>query len=283
MTPWLLTLSLAAAPADPAAYALYWGDGRRATFANVVEQAAGAEVVFFGELHNNAVAHWLQLRLTAALYAALGERLVLGAEMYERDDQLVLDEFLAGRLREADLAKEAKLWPNHETDYLPLLRFAAAHRLRFIAGNVPRRYAALVARDGLAALDSLSHEAKQLFAPLPLGIDLSLPGYAAILQMAGHPGAQPERMVAAQALKDATMADSIRRALRPGETMLHFNGAYHSNGGEGILWYLEQYRPGARTFVLSTVEQADLSALGEESHHLADAVLVTPPDLTHTH
>ncbi len=38
----------------------------------------------------------------------------------------------------------------------------------------------------------------------------------------------------------------------------------------------------AKSCALSRNE-ADAGTLGEESRHLADAVLVTPPDLTHTH
>lgn len=279
----LLLVSAGARAAEPVAFALFDGEGRPVTYSAMLERLAAADVVLFGELHNNAPAHWLQRRVTAGLFAARGPRLVLGAEMYERDNQLLLDEFLAGRIREKDLTDEAKLWPNHATDYLPLLTFAAEHKLAFLATNVPRRYAALVARSGLAALDGLAAEARALLAPLPIAVDLSLPGYAAMLQMGGHGGPSPEQLVHAQALKDATMADTILRGWAPGRLVLHFNGAYHSNRHEGIAWYLRQARPELTIAVISTVEQDDIAALAEESHGLGDFVIATPSDFTKTY
>ena len=47
-------------------------------------------MVLFGELHNNPISHWLQLELTEDLHAARGADLVLGAEMFEADNQLLL-------------------------------------------------------------------------------------------------------------------------------------------------------------------------------------------------
>ncbi|TAF00991.1 MAG: hypothetical protein EAZ80_03290, partial [Runella slithyformis] len=65
-----------------------------------------------GEYHNNPICHWLQLKLTKDLFKQKGENLVLAAEMFETDNQLVLNEYLSGFIKETNFEKEAKLWSN---------------------------------------------------------------------------------------------------------------------------------------------------------------------------
>jgi len=274
---WLtMLLCLAAAPPTPTAYALYHGDGSGADFGAMVEAMAAAEVVLFGELHNDRVAHELQRSVAQALAEQTGDRLILGAEMLERDQQLIVDEYLIGAIRAADLTSGTKLWPNWQRDYAPLLELAKERKLRVVATNVPRRYAAMVARDGWPALESLDAEAKGLMAGLPVMVDTNLPGYQALLKGDTHGGKiKPELLVAAQALKDATMAESIHRALPPNGLMLHLNGAYHSNNREGIVWYLQRLRPNAKVVTVNTVQAADPGQLPAEAKLSADYILVT--------
>ena len=56
--------------------------------------------------------------------------------MIEADDQLVVNEFLDGWVSDDKLKTTANLWPNHFTDYHPLLELARDHELRFIATSV---------------------------------------------------------------------------------------------------------------------------------------------------
>ncbi|MDZ7775007.1 MAG: ChaN family lipoprotein [Bacteroidales bacterium] len=81
----------------------------------MLRKIADADVVFFGELHNNPVAHWLQLEVTRDLYQEKNGNLVLGAEMFEADNQLIIDEYLEGTIRQKDFEKEARLWSNYGT------------------------------------------------------------------------------------------------------------------------------------------------------------------------
>ena len=80
--------------------------------------------------------------------------------MFETDNQLILDEYMADLISEEKFEEEARLWKNYKTDYKPLVLFAKNHHLEFIATNIPRRYANSVFKKGLAVLDSLSDEAK---------------------------------------------------------------------------------------------------------------------------
>lgn len=281
----LLTLRPMAQSQELSAYRLYRADGTEVAFGAVVGEAADANVVFFGELHNNPIAHWLQLELSRALYKRKGEHLVLGAEMFESDNQLILNEYLADLIAEKSFEEEARLWNNYATDYKPLVQLAKEEGLPFIATNVPRRYANLVYRKGIEQLDSLPHGARAYLPPLPIPIDLELPGYKKMAgMMSGHGGeAMAEQLVQAQAIKDATMAHFIAANYRPEDLFLHFNGAYHSENKEGIVWYLNRYRPGLNIVTLSTVEQDVIDSLEKAHQGKADFLLVVPASMTKTY
>ena len=272
--------------AQKPAYQLYDSTGAAVVYDSMIRELASADVVLFGEIHNDALGHWLELQVTQDLFAQ-DRNLVLGAEMLETDDQLLLNEYLAGTIEARHFEEEAKLWDNYATDYAPLVSFAQQHQIPFIATNIPRRYASLVAREGLARLDSLPGAAKELIAPLPIEVDLSLPGYKGMLDMmggaSGHGGMNAENMANAQAIKDATMAHFILLNLPKETTFLHFNGSYHSDNFEGIYWYIRQASPDLNVKTISCVPQADITQLEEENTSVADFIIVLPNDMTKTY
>ncbi|WP_394367370.1 ChaN family lipoprotein [Rudanella paleaurantiibacter] len=285
---------------DRPAYQLYSQQGKAISYSKLLKQAAEADVVLFGELHNNPICHWLELQLTKDLYALKKEQLVLGGEMFETDNQTALADYAQGRTTDKEFAKQARLWPNYPTDYRPLVDFARANKIPFVATNAPRRYASLVAHQGLAALDTVTAANKQLLAPLPLTVDLTLPGYKAMLDMMGgsahstqatgnnpHGSTAPSDAAAnfarAQAIKDATMAHFINQSWQQGKTVLHYNGDYHSKNFEGISWYLRQQRPNLRIFTISSVELSPIDKLPADKAGLANAILVIPADMTKTY
>ena len=254
---------------DPVAYRLFTAQGKPAKHKAFMKALGQADVILFGEQHNSAIAHWLQLVVAREL-AAKGP-LAMGAEMIEADDQGTLDRYLRGEIDQAAFDTLARLWKNH-SDYAPLVDLAKDKGLRFIATNVPRRYASMVYRGGFEALDTLPDAEKQWIAPLPIAYDPELPGYKAMLDM-GHGHASPT-MPMAQALKDATMAHFILANFKPGTPFLHFNGTYHSDNYEGILWYLKREWKGLRPVPIATVTQANASKLDTEQKGKADFILV---------
>ncbi|MCB0547477.1 MAG: ChaN family lipoprotein [Phaeodactylibacter sp.] len=269
---------------DKPAYQLFTKDGKAVKYKKLHAAASNADIVFFGELHDNPIAHWLQLELARSLHEEKGESLVLGAEMFEADNQLLIDEYFAGTITAKAFEEEARLWKNYKSDYKPLLELAREKGIGFIATNIPRRYASLVSRSGFEGLDSLSAEAKKFIAPLPFPFDIDLPGYKGMMEMmAGHGGANPENFPKAQASKDATMAHFISRHWESGQTFIHFNGSYHSDNFEGIIWYLRQYAPNASILTITTVEQPELERLDEENQGKADFILVVDEDMTKTY
>ncbi len=130
------------AGSDKPAYQLFDRDGQPASYDELLNAAAASDIVLFGELHNNPISHWLQLELSTDLHAHAGTDLVLGAEMFEADNQVILDEYFSGLIMERHFTSEARLWNNYDTDYRPLVELARENSLAFIATNIPRRYAA---------------------------------------------------------------------------------------------------------------------------------------------
>lgn len=265
------------------AYILYNKDGQAVEYGQMLESSLNSDVVLFGELHNNPISHWLQIEITRDLFAEKGQQLKLGAEMFETDNQLILNEYLSDLITERNFTAEAKLWNNYQTDYKPLVEFARENKLGFIATNIPRRYASVVHRQGFEGLDSLPDEAKRLIAPLPVLYDPELPAYKAMMEMSGMPAHVNENFPKAQAIKDATMAHFLYLNMIRGEVFLHFHGAYHSNNYEGITWYLRQLNSKLQITTISTVEQDDVSSLDPDNLGLADYIIVVPTTMTKTY
>lgn len=267
------------------AYRIFSKNGETINFGQMFEELSKHQVILFGELHNDPISHWLQLELTIKLYGKYGEKLILGAEMFETDNQLILDEYLSGLISQGRFEAESRLWNNYKTDYKPLVEFAKEKNLRFVGSNIPRRYAAMVSSGGFEALEKLSEEAKRFISPLPVDYDPELPGYKAMLSMMGMPGKGPssDNFPKAQAIKDATMAWNININLKPENILLHFHGTYHSNNYEGIVWYLNRYRPNTKIATIATVLQDEVETLSEESLGLADFIIVVPKKMTRTY
>lgn len=258
------------------AYQLFDKNGKKVGYKKLLKASEKAEVVLFGEYHNNPIAHWLQLELTKDL--ANKKKLVLGAEMIEADNQKQLNQYLKDEINQKQLDSTARLWPNYKTDYKPLVDFAKEKKIDFIATNIPRRYASMVYKKGFNVLNDLTTEEKNWMAPLPILYDESLPGYVGMIKMMGE-HASPN-MPKAQAIKDATMAYFITKNLKPNSVFIHYNGSYHSDNFEGIYWYLKKASPNMKILTIATVEQSDLKKIVAENYNKADYILVIDEDVT---
>lgn len=263
------------------AYKLLTSNATEITFSELLERASESDMIFFGELHNNAIAHWLQFELGRELILDENRNTLLGLEMFEADQQILIDEYMNGLISQSSFENEARLWRNYSTDYKPLFEFARSEGAGIIATNIPRRYASAVYRGGLEALDALSRAAKQWVAPLPIEVDLTLPSYASISEAAGGHGGP--NLVYAQAVKDATMAHFILLNMRLGDQMLHLNGSYHSNDREGIIWYIEQKVKGYRILTINTIEAEDIDNVDREILQQADITIAVPSTMTRTY
>ena len=261
------------------AYILYNAKGKKVSYEKMIRILKDKDIVLFGEFHNNPISHWLQPEVTTDLKQK--RNLVMGAEMFEQDNQNALDLYVSGKIKAKELDSTARLWKNYPTDYAPLVNFAKENQIHFAATNVPRKYAAMVSKGGFEALDSISAKEKSWIAPLPIAYDPELPGYKKMLEMmGGHSGVNLPK---AQAIKDASMAYFILQSYTPGSLFIHFNGSYHSDNYEGILWHLKNKRPELHYGTITTVSQKDISKLLAENIGRADFIICVPDDMTTTY
>ncbi len=261
-------------------YKIFNAKGKEVSFKKLYRKALQSDIILFGEYHNNAIAHWLQFELTNFLLVS-EKPLVLGAEMFEADNQEPLTAYVKGEIDDKQLAEQARLWNNFSTDYKPLTDLAKEDGRPFVATNIPRRYASQVFREGLESLENLTAEEKAWMAPLPIAYDADLPGYQAMLEMAGGHGG--DNLPKAQAIKDATMAHFILANFQPGQRFIHYNGSYHSDNYEGILWYLKRQEPNLRYLTISTVSQEDVTRLEKENLGRADFIICVDQNMTNTY
>lgn len=261
------------------AYKLYNANGHKVSYKRMLHKMKKADVVLFGELHNNPIVHWLQYETLVDLNKE--RNLILGAEMFEADNQDELNKYLRNSIDQQELDTLARLWNNYPTDYKPLVDFAKKNKLKFIATNVPRRFASDVYRGGFENLDSLSLEEKSWIAPLPIKYDAKLPGYVKMMEMMGGHGG--ENLPKAQAIKDATMAYFIARNLENGKLFLHFNGAYHSDNFEGINWYLRNEKSDLNIVTVSVVEKDEVKKFDKKDKGKANFIIVVSKTMTKTY
>ena len=259
-------------------YKIFTADGIETSYSEMLKEIEKTDVLLFGEYHDNSLVHWLQLKTVQD--ASKVRKLVLGAEMIEADDQLQLNRYLSGEIDQKAFDTLARIWPNHKTDYKPLVDFAKDNKLNFIATNVPRRYASLVYKGGFEKLEVLSDEEKLWIAPLPIAYDKNLPGYKKMFDEMGDHGG--ENLPKAQALKDVTMAHFIIKNSSQNSLFIHFNGTYHSDFYDGIYWYLKSERPKMKILTIATVTAPELK-LAIEDRKKADFIIVVDQDMTKTY
>ena len=284
---------IATAPTSAAAVRVYDTKAARfISFTQLVDAAAKADVVYFGEQHDDPATHSAE----AAVLAALGERrrdVVVTLEMFERDVQPLLDQYLAGNISEKNFLDGSRPWERYNTDYRPMIELARVYGWPVIAGNVPRRIASAVSRKGLAALDTMSKVERSYAATeniCPKGDDPYFKKFAQT--MTGHsagggpPTASDASAMArmtdlfyeAQCVKDETMGESIVNAMNkwPGRLIYQVDGAFHSDAGLGTAARVTRRKPTAKSVVLTGVPVADLSKADPKEHlGRADYLLFT--------
>jgi uncharacterized iron-regulated protein len=267
-------------------YRIYRGDGTAATMGELLAAMEAAEVTFIGEVHNDPVAHYLEEQLLRRTWDA---RLALSLEMFERDVQYILDEYLAGLITEPNFIASGRAWKNYASDYRPLVDFAKEKGLRVIAANAPRRYVNRVSRLGAASLDQMHGEARRFLPPLPYA--KASAAYAArfahIMNEHQGTGGSPlsesaERSLEAQSLWDASMAYSIAEFMtaHPGSRILQVNGSFHTSQRLGIVEHLLRYRPQTDVLVVTIVSDRSFPAFDAATMKgEGDFVVITVPAL----
>ena len=256
------------------------------TLEDVAADLKNADIIFFGEEHNDSAGHYLEKELFQALHKTFGKNLALSLEMFETDCQLVLNEYLWGHISEDRFTRESRAWSNYR-DYRPMVEFAKSNRIPVIAANPPRRYVNMVSRKGMASLDSLPKASKRFLPPLPY--DTTKGRYREkflSFMQGGSPGTSNYRIFYSQCLWDAGMANSIYQYWKENRDskILHVVGRFHSDEKLGTLEQLQNRKSSLRILNISSFSDESFEDPDwEEFKHLGDYIFLTDPKLKKTY
>ncbi|HET6768428.1 MAG TPA: ChaN family lipoprotein [Chitinophagaceae bacterium] len=254
------------------------------TFDKIVTDMADADVLFFGEEHNDSAAHYLENKIFRALHAQYGEKIVLSMEMFETDGQLVLNEYLANTIDEGRFSRDIRLWNNYK-DYRPMIEYAKQNKIPVIAANPPRRYVNLVTRRGMRSLDSLSKDAKKYLPPLPFDTLSGRYREKFMDIMKGSPGSSSQNIYYSQSLWDAGMAYSIYSFLKKNKKkkVFHCVGGFHTEEKLGAAAQLQMRSRKLKILNISSFRDGSFNNPDwEKFGSRGDYIIITNPDLKKT-
>ena len=256
------------------------------TVDKIATACATANVIFFGEEHNDSAGHYMEATIFKALYSQYGNKLALSMEMFETDCQLVVNEYLAGFISEERFIKEGRAWSNYK-DYKPAVEFAKLNKLSVIAANPPRRYVNMVGRKGMQSLDSLSTAAKKFLPKLPY--DTATGAYRdkfMEFMKGGSPGTSNARIFYSQSLWDAGMANSIYQYWRKHkeEKIFHMVGRFHCDEKLGTAAQLQNKSAKLKIINISSFSDSSFANPDwEKFSQLGDYIIMTDPNLKKTY
>jgi uncharacterized iron-regulated protein len=257
---------------------------KQATIDDIITDMDKADVLFFGEEHNDSTGHQLELVLLKKLAEKYPGKAALSMEMFETDCQTVLNEYLGGLIREKNFKTDARTWPNYK-DYEPMIEFAKNNHVPVVAANAPARYTNMVNRLGLNSLEQLDAVGKSYLPPLP--IDTATGAYLQKFDqiMGGHASGPGMQMYQAQNLWDATMGWSIAKFVKAHRDykVLQINGGFHSEEKLGAVAQLKHYSPKTQVINIATYsddsfDNPDWSKFSQ----MGDYIILTDPKLPKT-
>ncbi len=262
----------------------------------IVEAMADKDVVFFGEEHDDSVGHYLEKRVMELLYERYGNKLTLSLEMFDRDVQLIMNEYLQSNMREKHFVKDARAWKNYK-DYRAMVELAKQKKLHVICANASTRYTNLAGREGQQALLKLPKASRANFAPVPYDT-AGNKYYEKLTGFSGHSVSDTSKKVVApvmlmpgfslnqaQSLWDATMAYSIAEYVKKhkGQKVMQVNGRFHSDERFAAVEQLKKYSPQTRTLIISCGRDDAFSEIDwKKLQHLGDFIIVTDPAVPKT-
>lgn len=263
----------------------------------IVDDMKTNDVLFYGEEHNDSVTHYLENKIFETLFQKYSNNVTLSMEMFERDVQPIMNEYLTSDIRERNFKKDARAWSNYR-DYRPMVEFSKVNKLDVICANAAGRYSNLAGRKGQTALMNLPAESKKFFAPLPYDT-ASGKYYEKLMGLSGHGPADTAKripapvtgmgnfsLITAQSLWDATMAYSISEYLKLHKTKKVFqvNGRFHSDEHFAVVTQLKKYSPKTKVLVISSGSDETFPNIDWKKHqHLGDYIIITDPKVPTTY
>ena len=262
----------------------------------IADDMKNADVLFYGEEHNDSVTHYLENKIFETLFQKYNSSMTLSMEMFERDVQPVMNEYLTADIREKTFKKDARAWSNYR-DYRPMVEFCKANKLDVVCANAAGRYSNLAGRKGQKTLMNLPLESKKYFAPLPYDT-ASGKYYEKLMGLSHDPSDTAKKapapvmgmgnfnLIMAQSLWDATMAYSISSYLKAhaGKKVFQVNGRFHSDERFAVVTQLKKYSPKARVLVISSGSDDSFPNIDwKKFKNQGDYIIITDPKVPKTY
>ena len=218
-------------------------------------------VVLVGETHDRYDHHLNQLEIIRSQYAS-NPQLGIGIEFIQQPFQSVLDDYIAGRIDEADMLRQTEYFDRWRYDfrlYRPIFQFARDNAIPLVALNIDRDITNAVKEGGV---ESLSQEQKE---QLPGEIYRGDEAYHERLReiFKHHPGATDEKFdsfLEIQLLWDESMAERAADWLKrhPQGNMVILAGSGHILYGSGIPHRLDRRIDVSSSSVVNLSEELSL-------------------------
>jgi uncharacterized iron-regulated protein len=244
------------------------------TMQDFIQDIKDADVVLVGEWHTHTGIHRFQTELLRAMFLQNPE-LALSMEMFSRDSQTVVDQYLAGEIGEQALINQTSAWPNYESDYRPLVEFSKAAELDIIAANAPKDTVRCIGKAGIGYIDKLPDNKRTWLADT---ISTEDSAYKTHFLASMHHGdeAQNAKQFAAQVTWDETMAESIVRYLErhPNHQVMHIAGKFHIENGLGTAASILVRAPELKVVIVTPVGVNETPEKGTGDYRLQ---VIAPP------
>jgi len=248
---------------------------------DIVLNVDQADVLFFGEEHNDSIGHILEAELFKKLNEKYPKRVALSLEMFHTDVQPIINEYLAGIISEKNFVKESRAWGNY-IDYRPAIEYAKVNQLPVIAANAAARYSNAVTMGGLVVLKNLPESSKAFLPPLPIDTATGRYNEKFTETLGGH-SMGTMKVYQTQNFWDATMAYSIAKFAKAhkGIKILQLNGRFHSDEKLGTVTKLKGYAPKLKILNISSFSDESFDKPDwEKFKTLGDYVILTDPKAT---
>ena len=247
---------------------------------DIVTDMDKADVLFFGEDHNDSIGHYLEAALFKRLHSKYPLKTALSLEMFHTDVQPEVDEYLAGLISEKNFVKEGRAWGNYK-DYKPLMEYAKQNKLKVIAANAAARYSNAVTMGGLKVLENFPKTSFNFLPPLPIDTAQGR-YYEKFTETLGGHSMGSMKIYQTQNLWDATMAWSINKFLKAnrGFKVFQLNGRFHSDEKLGTLAKLVQSNPKLKIVNISSFsDESFANPNWEKFKNLGDYIIITDPSV----
>jgi uncharacterized iron-regulated protein len=238
----------------------------------VAERARTAEVVYLGELHDNALHHAIQARILEELIRA-GGRPAIAFEMMPETRQATLEAAVRSEADPVEVERQlgwaAQGWPDFAM-YWPLFELARRHELPVVATDLEPAVTRRISRDGLGAA---GEDPTRLRSALPddPARDRTIARRIRVAHCDRISESRAARMLESWYARNVVIARRIADALARAPQVVVIIGRGHQSPG-GVPEQLDAVRRGTRQLVVALVEGES----GPPPETTGDVVWLTP-------